>query len=243
MLRNSSFIIGHSVRATDGAIGSVTDLLYDDATWTVRWAVVDTGAWLPGRRVLLPPARLVPAQDDAKVFTLPLTCEQVKASPPEETDLPVSRQYEHQLFSHYQWDPYWIGGGAFGVGTMPLLPLPLGNLEPLTGDEHLRSAVTTRGYAVRASDGDIGHVADLLVDPERWSIPLIEIATRNWLPGRKVVLAPGLVEAIDWFEQAMSFAKTKAEIEASPTYDPSMTIDREQLRTMYRHYGLPTDWI
>lgn len=243
MLRNSSFVIGRSIEASDGPIGSIVDLLYGDAAWTVRWAVVDTGSWLPGRRVLLPPQRLTPALDEADAFTVALTQKQVEASPSEASDLPVSRQYEHQLFSHYQWDPYWLGGGGAFGGTMPLIPLPMGMLEPLDGDEHLRSTVTTRGYDVRASDGDIGHVVDLLIDPATWSIPLIEMSTGNWLPGRKILLAPALVEAIDWFEQSMTFRKTRAEIEASPPYDPSVTIDRERLRLLYSHYGLPTDWI
>lgn len=28
------------------------------ANWAVRWLIVDTGAWLPGRKVLLPPSAL-----------------------------------------------------------------------------------------------------------------------------------------------------------------------------------------
>ncbi len=242
MLRNSSFIIGCSVHATDGAIGSVTDLLFDDGTWVVRWAVVDTGSWLPGRRVLLPPQRLTPSDSEIDVFTVPLTKAQVEASPPEESDLPVSRRHEQLLFGYYQWDPYWIGGGLLG-GAMPTtMPLP-GTLDPPPGDDHLRSVEHLQGYAVRARDGEIGHVVDVLFDPETWSIPLLEVSTRNWLPGRKVVVAPALIESIDWFEHAIAVRQTRAEIEASPEYDPSTTVDRDRLRTLFDHYGLPTDWI
>jgi hypothetical protein len=58
-----------------------------------------------------------------------------------------------------------------------------------------------------------------------------------------VMLAPALIEDIDWFEQTVTFGKTRTEIEASPPYDPSETVDRDRLRTLYSHYGLPTDWI
>jgi len=242
MLRNSSFAIGRSVDATDGPIGTVTDLLFTDDGWTVRWAVIDTGSWLTGRRVLLPPQKLSPSSSEPDRFTVPLTSEQVKASPPEESDMPVSRQYEAELFGYYQWDPYWLGGGAFGT-ALPLVPPIALDPKPVKGDEHLRSTVRFKDYIVRASDGDIGHIADILVDPDHWTVPLIEIATRNWLPGRKVLLAPGLVEAIDWLERAVTFRRTRAEIEASPEYDPSVTIDRDRLRLLYTHYGLPTDWI
>src|SRR3546814_4035936 len=58
MLWRTSEITGYDIQATDDAIGSVDDLLVDDETWAVRWLVVDTGSWLPGRKVLLPPSCL-----------------------------------------------------------------------------------------------------------------------------------------------------------------------------------------
>ena len=55
MLRNASAIKGYAIAASDGRIGSVSDFLFDDASWVVRWLLVDTGKWLSGRKVLLPP--------------------------------------------------------------------------------------------------------------------------------------------------------------------------------------------
>ena len=46
---------GTTIAAKDGEIGSVQDLYFDDLTWTVRYLVVDTGTWLPGRQVLISP--------------------------------------------------------------------------------------------------------------------------------------------------------------------------------------------
>ena len=58
MLRNTSAIEGYAIVASDGQIGTVSDFLFDDASWLVRWLVVDTGKWLTGRKVLLPPSVL-----------------------------------------------------------------------------------------------------------------------------------------------------------------------------------------
>jgi sporulation protein YlmC with PRC-barrel domain len=58
MLRNASAIKGYAIAASDGRIGTVSDFLFDDDSWLVRWLVVDTGKWLSGRKVLLPPLRL-----------------------------------------------------------------------------------------------------------------------------------------------------------------------------------------
>ena len=53
MLSNASVINGYAIAASDGRIGTVSDFLFDDASWLVRWLVVDTGKWLSGRKVLL----------------------------------------------------------------------------------------------------------------------------------------------------------------------------------------------
>ena len=56
MLRNASAIHGYAIVASDGHLGTVSDFLFDDVSWLVRWLVVDTGKWLSGRKVLLPPS-------------------------------------------------------------------------------------------------------------------------------------------------------------------------------------------
>ena len=55
MLRTAGELKGVTIEAMDGDIGSVQDLYFDDQTWTVRYLVVDTGTWLPGRQVLISP--------------------------------------------------------------------------------------------------------------------------------------------------------------------------------------------
>jgi hypothetical protein len=45
MLRNASAIEGYVIAASDGRLGTVSDILFDDASWLV----VDTGKWLSGR--------------------------------------------------------------------------------------------------------------------------------------------------------------------------------------------------
>ena len=61
MLWRASDLHGFDIKATDGAIGSVDDFLFSDDDWIVRWAVIDTGNWLPSRQILLPPNRLTSA--------------------------------------------------------------------------------------------------------------------------------------------------------------------------------------
>ena len=46
---------GCTVEEIDGRVGVVKDFLFDDQSWKVRWMVVDTGHWLPGRQILIHP--------------------------------------------------------------------------------------------------------------------------------------------------------------------------------------------
>src|SRR5215204_1752390 len=117
MLWDASALEGYVIEASDGRLGSVSDFLFEDTSWIIRWLVVDTGNWLSGRKVLLPPSALGEPDPSRRQFPIKLTMQQVKDSPDIETDRPVSRQHETHIYRHYGWNPYWdsgrlpIGGG------------------------------------------------------------------------------------------------------------------------------------
>ena|SRR5579872_6600948 len=81
MLWNASAINGYTIAASDGLLGTVSDFLFDDASWLIRWLVVDTGNWLPGRKVLLPSSALGHPDRKEREFSVRLTMQQVKNSP------------------------------------------------------------------------------------------------------------------------------------------------------------------
>jgi hypothetical protein len=58
MLRSVKEMLNHSILATDGEIGQVSDVLVGDSDLKLRYLVIDTGGWLPGRKVLLSTAWL-----------------------------------------------------------------------------------------------------------------------------------------------------------------------------------------
>ena len=55
-------------------------------------------------------------------------------------------------------------------------------------------------YEIQASDGELGHVDDYIFDDETWTIRYLVVDTKNWLPGRKVLVAPLWIENINWAE-------------------------------------------
>ena len=82
-------------------IGTVSDFLFDDATWKVRWLVVDTGHWLTGRKVLIHPSVMGAVDDGRQRVPVKLTKARIKDSPDILQDQPVSRQMESGLYGYY----------------------------------------------------------------------------------------------------------------------------------------------
>ena len=80
-MNNASLVIGKAIEAADGEIGSVDDLYFDDQSWSVRYLVVDTGKWLPGRRVVVTPEAIVKPWHHQAAVAVKLTKEQIEASP------------------------------------------------------------------------------------------------------------------------------------------------------------------
>lgn len=250
MLRNASAIHGYAVAASDGRLGTVSDFLFDDASWLVRWLVVDTGTWLSGRKVLLPPSVLGHLDAKKEEFAVRLTKQQVKDSPDIKTDRPVSRQFETYIYDYYGWRPYWGGGlymGAYGFGGGAMAPIPypgsMRRAEDIAAaqisddDPYLRSIEAVTGYHIHANDGEIGHVEDFLVEDADWSIHYLAIDTKNWWPGKKVLISPRSVRDIDWTNNLVNLNADRQKVRDSPAYDPSMPVDRTYENHFHEHYG------
>ena len=113
MLSNVSDLQGYAIRATDGLIGRVDDFYFDDEDWAVRYLVIDTGRWLPSRKVLIPPIFLGPLDSKARTLSVSITTRRVKGCPGIDTRKPVSRQHETD------YSGYFGGSGLWGMGAYP----------------------------------------------------------------------------------------------------------------------------
>src|SRR6185436_2017837 len=157
-------LIGKTIDAVNGEIGSVHDLYFDDQTWSVRYLVVDTGKWLPGRKVLVAPEAIVKPWHHQPAIAVKLTTEQIRSSPDIDTAMPVSRVAEELLHRHYHWTPYW-DSTMVPIPPMPSPPPALtaeedrqeaGKTAESLVDLRLRSANELAGYHVMAGDGEVG---------------------------------------------------------------------------------------
>ena len=252
MLTPARKINGLSIAATDGQIGTVKDLYFDDLSWTVRYLVVDSGKWLPGRKVLISPMS-VTSPDLSVEVPVKLTREQVKQSPPIEADKPVDRQHEEVLARYYNYTYYWDGPYRWGLLAYPgLPPVPPAGIaaEPAAaelaarsvGDSSLRSARDVTGYNIAALDGDLGHVQDFLVDSRAWAIRYLVVDTANWWPGKKVVVSPEWIKTVSWSDSRVYVDLRRDEIKSAPEYDPSGTFERDYENRLFEHHGRRKYW-
>jgi PRC-barrel domain len=247
MLWNASAINGYAIAASDGEIGTVSDFLFDDSSWLVRWLVVDTGKWLSGRKVLLPTSVLGHFDEAGEKIPVRLTMQQVRDSPEIDTDRPVSRQMETSVYDYYGWSPYWgtgfyMGGYGYVPGAMVAAPArrreeDIADAWRRDDDLHLRSVEAVTGYHIHASDGEIGHVEDFLVEDADWSIHYLVIDTKNWWPSKKVLISPRSARDIDWMDRLVNLDVDRQKVKDSPPYDASTPVDRAYEKDFHKHYG------
>lgn len=101
-LRSSAEVIGYGIEARDGAIGHVGDFLLEARSWAIRWAVVDTGHWLPGRQVLIAPQWLEDIDWADRRARVPVTRAVVESSPPYRHGEPLHEDHFQRVQRHFE---------------------------------------------------------------------------------------------------------------------------------------------
>ena len=260
MLFAVSGLMDCQVHASDGEVGAVKDFLFDDRSWKIRWIEVETGHWLPGRRVLIHPSAVAPlslppkpalpmmSPGQAVELAVDLTKAQIEAGPQAQADEPVTRQMESLLYDYYGWDAYWgvthFGAAALSHSELKIVPeaeqrdadAETFSLGDVSG---LRSVGSVKGAHVHALDGDIGHVENLLADDSNWEIRYLVIATRNWWPGKVVQLSPYAVKDADWSNRRVNVNVTREQVKSAPAWDPLALADQASEEALHRHFGWP----
>ena len=70
------------------------------------------------------------------------------------------------------------------------------------------------------TDGDIGHLEGLLVDPQTGAIRYLVIDTSNWWLGHQVLIAPQWVENVSWSDATVYVNLTRQSVKDPSPYDP-----------------------
>lgn len=245
MLNTAKSLKGYTLDSLDGDIGKVKEFYFDDLHWTIRYLVANTGSWLADRQVLISPHALIAVNKEGQNIAIDLTKKQIEDSPPLDSDKPVSRQFEEVYYGYYGWPLYW--GGPYLWGSYDyIMHNPEEWRESTQGEKawdlHLRSTNDVSGHDIQATDGEIGHVEDFVIDNETWTIRYLIIDTRNWWPGKKVLVSPQWIESVSWDELKVFVNLTREAIQQAPEYTEESLLTRDYEAALHRHYDLPGYW-
>ncbi|MBF0313088.1 MAG: PRC-barrel domain-containing protein [Oligoflexia bacterium] len=245
MLIKAKTINGYKLHATDGEIGTVKDFFFDDRHWTIRYLVVDTGNWLESRQVLLSPYAIISLHKEEEYIEIDLTMQQIEESPPLKLGNPITVQFEEEYYKYFGWPMYYFG--PYMWGYTPYIERDPEKWKEFTQDKrawdpHLRSMEQVGRHDIEARDGGIGHVDDFVIDDEKWAIRYLIVATRNWWPGKKVLVSPLWIDRVSWNEYKVYVSLSRDTIKISPEYTEESLLTREYESDLYQHYKNKGYW-
>jgi len=245
MLNQVKTLKGYKLNSHDGEIGRVHEFYFDDRHWTIRYLVADTGSWMTGRQVLLSPYALGAVDPEGKNVVVDLTKKQIEESPSLGSDKPVSRQFEESYYGYYGMPMYWGGLYSWGAYSYPMRDRAKWSDQSRgekAWDPNLRSTSAVTGHHIQATDGEIGHVEDFIIDTETWAIRYLIVSTRNWWPGKKVLISPQWIDRVSWDESKVFVGLSRETIKQFPEYNEAVLLNREYESGLYRHYNRPGYW-
>ncbi|KXU91165.1 photosystem reaction center subunit H [Paraburkholderia monticola] len=114
-LRSTEAIKGYHLQTADGSLGHVSDFIYDDEAWVIRYLVVDTRNWWPGgKEILIATYWLDEVDWFASTVSTSLTREIIRQSPAYDDSVPLHRSYEVALHQFYGKHGYWSKADLYG---------------------------------------------------------------------------------------------------------------------------------
>src|SRR5271166_3245131 len=204
MAETTSFTIGADASCTDGACGEVSRVVVDPVARAVTHLVVEPAHWRGSGRLV--PLDLI----DATTGEIRLRCtlaEFEKLDPAEETQfLPGTPGYPGYDPEQVLSMPYY--GIGMGGGDVPVAvtydAVPLDEVE------------VRRGEHVHATDGRIGKVQGLVIDPDSHRVTHV-LLQEGHLWGRKEVAIP--IGAVTGVDDGIRLNITKQQVQDLPAVD------------------------
>jgi uncharacterized protein YrrD len=99
-----------------------------------------------------------------------------------------------------------------------------------------------QGYALRATDGDIGTVKDFYFDDERWTVRYLVVECGSWLASRKVLITPVSIGTPNREDGVLPATISQAQVKGSPDIDTDQPVSRQHESEYLGYYGYPVYW-
>lgn len=220
MIHSYKNLMDCSIHETDGRLGHLTDILFDDRNEKIRYYVIDIGHWFKSHVVLLLPTSISNIDwEKRKIVTSVSKCDLLN-QPALESVMTMGRQCE-EYYQDMVTDPIYSNPNIPGLilDSDKLEGFELIKEKTLQGikKNHLRSAHEILNYHVELDDGETGKVTDYEIDTSLYMISNIIIDCGNWFFHRYKE-APWLkINKISWGKKTLKLNMTKRELEQLPT--------------------------
>ncbi|WP_455382547.1 PRC-barrel domain-containing protein [Salinispira pacifica] len=217
MLVKATRLTADSVRARDGLVGRVKDILFDDEAWVGRFMVVKTGPWIFGRQLLVSPLHIREIDSDRSEIRIGLTRAEAGSAPHLGSAEVVSRVKQREYEDYRHTPTYWGGSGLWKrekyPDAMPSVNVPQmkeqGDEEEVRSRRRNRSTREVSGYRAVADGKVLGRVVDFLVDPDNFAIRSLVVEDEEARasresdgngPARRIPVPVDMVGSIAWID-------------------------------------------
>lgn len=245
MLIKAKSLTGYMLRGLDGEVGEVKEFVFDEDLWTIRYLTAETGTWLIDRQVLISTAAVTELNEEEQYIAVNLTRQQIEDSPLLYKETTITRQFETSYNTHYGYLPYWNTPPIWAPDPN-IMSATTAYKEATQGDKELdpglRSTGNVRGRKLQATDGEIGHIADFIVDSENWVIRYLDIDTISWWPSKHVLICPQWIDSIGWDDFQVQVGLTREQIKNSPEYNSNSDLSRDYEQCLFNHYERKGYW-
>ncbi|ASK60912.1 hypothetical protein CFK37_01140 [Virgibacillus phasianinus] len=209
MLYLTSTLKSFNIHATDGEMGKVKDIYFDDHSWAIRYAQVDTHKWLPARNVYVSPSSFTGVNAEEKLVEVNHTKETIKNSPTIPADAEISKANEASLTEYYGWNRYWRGENLWGAVDRPFIPkVPVQDEENAAKRNEMEmnenknyvllNESDTIGIKVHGHDGKMGEITDLIFDDDDWKINFLVVKVVKVPAERYYLIKSEHITSVEW---------------------------------------------
>lgn len=100
-----------------------------------------------------------------------------------------------------------------------------------------------REFALRATDGVIGKLAELFFSDDSWTVRYLVVKTGDWLDGREVLVSPMALDVPNAPAKVIPVSLTLEQVESSPPVDTQKPVSRQFEARFHDFYGWPYYWM
>lgn len=239
MKRSLKELLEYKLVTTDEFDIDVKNFLFDEYVWGVRFIQVDLGNIFNENKVLVGRDSLKKPEWNSFKLPLKITKTEIENSPILKDHLPVSRKYEEEVNKYYNIFNYWELAPTAIVSAYPPRPIkvPKKNVDEAKLNTYLRSFNEILGYNIKAIDGEIGCIDDLVIDDQDWQIIYAAIDTRKLIPWSKRVIIPiSVMKEISYERKEISVNYKVQTIKNSPVYKGEANLDIDFEKELYNFY-------